>query len=75
MSIEIDQRSEVSAYIKVGDITIYVEHSGAAPEFIDIWRNTEETLFTNDAWVFSLDLRNNSHLLCRWLALFYLVDE
>ena len=49
MSIEIDQRSEVSAYIKVGDITIYVEHSGAAPEFIDIWRNTEETLFENHA--------------------------
>jgi len=47
MSIEIDQRSEVSAYIKVGDITIYVEHSDMAPEFIDIWRNDKETLFTN----------------------------
>ncbi len=49
MSIEIDQRSDVSAYIKVGDITIYVEHSNAAPEFIDIWRNTKETLFKNHA--------------------------
>ena len=49
MSIEIDQRSDVSAYIKVGDITIYVEHSNAAPEFIHIWRNTEETLFKNHA--------------------------
>jgi len=75
MSIEIDQRSEVSAYIKVGDITIYVEHSSAAPEFIDIWRNTEETLFTNDAWVSFMGFRNNSRLPCRWLALFYLVDE
>jgi len=49
MSIVIDQRSDHSAFIEVGDITIYVEHSGAAPEFIEIWRNTEETLFTNDA--------------------------
>ena len=49
MSIEIDQRSEVSAYIKVGDITIYVEHSNAHPEFIYIWRDTEETLFKNHA--------------------------
>jgi len=49
MSIEINQRSEVSAYIKVGDITIYVEHSGAAPEFIDIWRNAKETFFINNA--------------------------
>jgi hypothetical protein len=49
MSIEIDQRSDVSAYIKVGDITIYVEHSNAAPEFIDIWRNAGETLFKNHA--------------------------
>ncbi len=46
MSIEIDRRSDVSAYIKVGDITIYVEHSNAAPEFIDICRNNEETLFS-----------------------------
>lgn len=49
MSIEIDQRSEVSAYIKVGDITIYVEHSGAAPEFVHVWRNTQEDLFKSDA--------------------------
>tara|TARA_R100001086_G_C11750871_1_gene235311 strand:+ start:431 stop:598 length:168 start_codon:yes stop_codon:yes gene_type:complete len=45
VSIEIDRRSDVSAYIKVGNITIYVEHSDAAPEFIDIWRNANQTLF------------------------------
>ena len=49
MSIVIDQRSDHSAFIEVGDITIYVEHSDAAPEFIDIWRNAKETLFTNNA--------------------------
>ena len=75
MSIEIDQRSEVSAYIKVGDITIYVEHSEAAPEFIDIWRNPKETLFTNNAWVSFMGFRNNSRLRCRRLTLFVLVDE
>jgi hypothetical protein len=45
MKIEIDQRSDCSAYIRVGDITIYVENSNYAPEFIDIWRGDKETLF------------------------------
>ncbi len=30
MSIVIDQRSDVSAYIEVGNLTVYVEHSFAA---------------------------------------------
>ena len=37
--IEIDKRSDVSAYIKVGNITIYVEDSEAAPEFVHVWKN------------------------------------
>ena len=37
--IEIDKRSDDSAYIKVGDITVYVEDSEAAPEYVHIWRN------------------------------------
>ena len=37
--IEIDKRSDVSAYVKVGNITIYVEDSEAAPEYVHIWRN------------------------------------
>ena len=43
MKIEIDQRSACSAYIRVGDITIYVENSNYAPEFIDIWREEIKT--------------------------------
>lgn len=45
MKIEIDQRSDCSAYIRVGDITIYVENSNCAPEFIEIWRGDNEILF------------------------------
>lgn len=45
MKIEIDQRSACSAYIRVGDITIYVENSNHAPEFIDIWRGDNDFLF------------------------------
>jgi hypothetical protein len=45
MSITIDKRSECSAYIEVGDITIYVEHSKAAPEFVHIWKNNSKDLF------------------------------
>ena len=37
--IEIDKRSDVSAYIKVGNITVYVEDSEAAPEYVHVWRN------------------------------------
>ena len=37
--IEIDQRNDQCAYIKVGDITIYVEDSEAAPEYVHVWRN------------------------------------
>ena len=44
MSIEIDRRSDESAYIKVGDLTVYVEHSSAAPEHIHIWRNENEEI-------------------------------
>ena len=36
--IEIDQRNDQCAYIKVGDITIYVEDSEAAPEYVHVWR-------------------------------------
>ena len=37
--IEIDKRSDDCAYVKVGDITVYVEDSEAAPEYVHIWRN------------------------------------
>ena len=37
--IEIDQRNDQCAYIKVGDITIYVEDSEAAQEYVNVWRN------------------------------------
>ena len=37
--IEIDQRNDQCAYIKVGNITVYVEDSEAAPEFVHVWRN------------------------------------
>ena len=37
--IEIDKRSDDCAYVKVGNITIYVEDSEAAPEYVHIWRN------------------------------------
>ena len=43
MKIEIDRKSNCSAYIRVGDITIYVENSNYAPEFIDIWREEIKT--------------------------------
>jgi len=37
--IEIDQRNDQCAYIKVGNITVYVEDSEAAPEFVHVWKN------------------------------------
>ena len=37
--IEIDQRNDQCAYIKVGNITVYVEDSEAAPEYVHVWRN------------------------------------
>ena len=37
--IEIDKKSDDCAYVKVGDITVYVEDSEAAPEYVHIWRN------------------------------------
>ena len=37
--IEIDKRNDQCAYVKVGDITVYVEDSEAAPEYVHIWRN------------------------------------
>ena len=43
--IEIDKRSDDSAYVKVGDITVYVEDSEAAPEYVHIWRNRDVSLF------------------------------
>ena len=46
---EIDKRSDVSAYIKVGNITIYVEDSEAAPEFVHVWKNeSKDLLQTSD---------------------------
>ena len=42
--IEIDKRSDVSAYIKIGNITIYVEDSEAAPEFVHVWKNESKDL-------------------------------
>ena len=50
--IEIDKRSDVSAYIKVGNITIYVEDSEAAPEFVHVWKNeSKDLLQTSDGEV------------------------
>ena len=47
--IEIDKRSDVSAYIKVGNITVYVEDSEAAPEFVHVWNNeSKDLLQTSD---------------------------
>ena len=43
MNIEIDKRSEVSAYITLGNVVIYVEHSDVAPEHILIWKSGEMT--------------------------------
>ena len=37
--IEIDQRNDQCAYIKVGNITVYVEDAEAAPEYVHVWRN------------------------------------
>lgn len=81
MSIVIDQRSDHSAFIEVGNITVYVEHSSAAPEHIHIWRNENEEIkkqayiFKSDAWVSSLDFGNNSCLLCGRPALLYMADK
>ena len=47
MTIKIDKRSDDSAYIEVGNITVYVEHSNAAPECVHIWKNAKEDLFKN----------------------------
>ena len=50
--IEIDQRNDQCAYIKVGNITVYVEDSEAAPEFVHVWRNRNVELFlTSDGEV------------------------
>ena len=51
MSIVIDQRSDHSAFIEVGNITVYVEHSSAAPEHIHIWRNENEEI-KKQAYIF-----------------------
>jgi|TARA_B110000908_G_scaffold156020_1_gene194781 hypothetical protein len=37
MSIKIDQRSERSVYVTAGNLTIYIEHSPCAQEFVHIW--------------------------------------
>ena len=50
--IEIDKRNDQCAYIKVGDITVYVEGSEAAPEYVHVWRNRNVNLFlTSDGEV------------------------
>jgi hypothetical protein len=50
--IEIDQRNDQCAYIKVGNITVYVEDSEAAPEYVHVWRNRNVELFlTSDGEV------------------------
>ena len=43
--IEIDKRNDQCAYIKVGDITVYVEDSEAAPEYVHVWR---DKFYVND---------------------------
>ncbi len=50
--IEIDQRNDQCAYIKVGNITVYVEDSEAAPEYVHVWWNRNVELFlTSDGEV------------------------
>ena len=75
MTIKIDQRSDDSAYIEVGDITVYVELTTSGTEFVHVWKNTKEDLFKNDAWVSFMGFRNNSCLLCRRPALLYLANK
>ena len=48
MTIKIIQSSDEAAYIEVGDVTVYVENSSAAPECIHIWKNTKEELFQTE---------------------------
>ena len=36
--ITIDVRSNKSLYITIKDRIFYIEHSEAAPEFMDVWR-------------------------------------
>ena len=54
MTIKIDKRSDESAYITVGDATVYVEHSPAAPVFIHIWKNANEEI-KKQAYIFQSD--------------------
>lgn len=62
MSIEIDKRSDYSAYITVGDIIIYVEHSSVAPEHIAIWKSGEmtATMFEHDGDCEPLETRGKA---------------
>ena len=64
MSIEIDKRSDVSAYITVGDIIIYVEHSSVAPEHIVIWKSGEmtATMFEHDLDYEPLETRGKNDI-------------
>lgn len=57
--IKIDQRSNQSAYIELGGITLYVEHSqGCAEEYVSVWDScTGESIFES-SWDFE---KNNRH--------------
>ena len=46
MTIKIDRRSKDSAYITVGDITVYVEHSpGCAEDYVQVFQYNPEYEF------------------------------
>ena len=39
--IEIDVRSESSCYVTINGVIFYLEHSEAAPRFVDCWNEID----------------------------------
>ena len=52
MTIKIDRRSERSTYITAGDITVYIEHSKSAEEYVNIWETSTGTTIHQSSWNF-----------------------
>tara|TARA_E500000305_G_C4009259_1_gene231764 strand:+ start:1167 stop:1424 length:258 start_codon:yes stop_codon:yes gene_type:complete len=58
MTIRIDKRSKDSAYITVGNITVYVEHSpGCAEDYVQVFQDNPEDEFFETFYDFEKDLR------------------
>ena len=58
MTIRIDKKSKDSAYITVGDITVYVEHSpGCAEDYVQVFQDNPEDEFFETFYDFEKDLR------------------